>query len=106
VKKVYSSDNFVMAGHIHSLLEANNIDCHLRNMNLTGGIGELPINECWPEVWVNDDSDVTHARQLIETALSIKTENEAWRCNCGEQIEGQFELCWACGEEKNSLNVS
>jgi putative signal transducing protein len=89
-----------MAGHVHSLLEANNIDSHLRNMNLTGGIGELPLNECWPEVWVNDDSDFQFAERLIENALSISEQSEPWRCQCGESIESQFEICWSCGKEK------
>jgi len=86
-----------MAGHIHSLLEANNIDCHLRNMNLTGGIGELPINECWPEVWINDESDLVSAERLINAALSQEIKQEDWLCQCGEKNGGQFELCWSCG---------
>ena len=99
MKKVYSSDNYIMAGHVHSLLEANNIDCHLRNMNLTGGIGELPLNECWPEVWVNDDSDFIYAETLINKALSSAEKKSDWKCSCGELIEGQFEVCWSCGKE-------
>lgn len=100
MKKVFTSDNFVLAGHIHSLLEANNIDCHLRNMNLTGGIGELPINECWPEVWVNNEYDYFSAETLIEAVLNAAPQQSAWQCQCGELIEGQFELCWACGKER------
>lgn len=89
-----------MAGHIHSLLEANNIECHLRNINLTGGIGELPLNECWPEVWVINESDFSPAERLIKTALSQETNHSEWTCHCGELIEGQFELCWSCGKER------
>lgn len=99
MKKVYSSDNIIMAGHIHSLLEANGIDCHLRNMNLSGGIGELPINECWPEVWINNEADYTLAKDLITTTLSKAEQRESWKCKCGEVIEGQFEVCWSCGYE-------
>lgn len=90
-----------MAGHVHSLLEANNIDCHIRNMNLSGGIGELPLNECWPEVWVNDDSDFDSAERLIETALTAVLDKEDWRCRCGELIEGQFTQCWSCGSRQD-----
>lgn len=89
-----------MAGHIHSLLEANDIDCHLRNMNLSGGIGELPINECWPEVWVIDESDFDLAKDLIKNALDNAKQDEDWLCQCGEVIEGQFEVCWSCGNKK------
>jgi len=101
MKKVYSSDNTIMAGHIHSILEANDIECHLRNMNLAGGIGELPINECWPEVWVNDESDFTIAESLIKNTLSHAAKNDDWQCRCGESIEGQFEICWSCGNERD-----
>jgi len=101
VKKIYSSDNIIMAGHIHSLLEANNIDCHLRNIHLACGIGELPINECWPEVWVIDESNFTLAERLIKSALSNAEQNEDWQCQCGELIEGQFNICWSCGNERN-----
>jgi hypothetical protein len=100
MKKVYSSDNVIMAGHVHSLLEANDIDCHLRNMNLTGGIGELPINECWPEVWVNDASDYSIAQRLIEDAFATADKTDDWHCQCNEIIDGQFEICWSCGKER------
>jgi hypothetical protein len=91
-----------MAGHVQSLLEVNNIDCHIRNMSLTGGIGELPINECRPEVWVNNDSDINFAEQLISSVLSTTKKNENWQCSCGEKNEGQFESCWACGRENQA----
>lgn len=100
MKKVYSSDNVVIAGHIHSVLEANDIECHLRNMNLAGGIGELPINECWPEVWVNDEADYAIASALIENTLANADKNEDWQCQCNEIIEGQFDSCWSCGASR------
>ena len=102
MKKVFSNDNVVLTGHLHSLLEANNIACHLRNMNLTGAIGELPLNECWPEIWVNDDTDIPLAEKIIDNALSVAPQQESWQCRCGEVIEGQFESCWSCGVEKEN----
>ncbi len=89
-----------MAGHIHSLLEASGIDSYLKNINLTGGIGELPINECWPEVWVINDSDYDAANEIIEATLAQAKIDQNWDCQCGESIEGQFAVCWACGYEK------
>ena len=88
-----------MAGHIHSLLESNGIESHLRNMNLSGGIGELPINECWPEVWVIDDVDYDNAKELISTTFLKVEHKQNWQCECGEKIEGQFNTCWSCGYE-------
>ena len=102
MKKVYCSHDLIMAGHVHSILEANNIDCYLRNMSLTSGIGELPINECWPEVWVIDEADYKHAKDLINSTIKQLDSGEHWRCQCGENIEGQFDVCWSCGNEKNN----
>ena len=97
MKKVFSSDSAIMAGHMLSLLEASNIDCHARNMSLAGGIGDLPMTHCWPEIWINDERDYGIAQELIQNALCAKKSAADWRCRCGEFIEGQFENCWACG---------
>jgi hypothetical protein len=101
MKRVYSSQNTMMAGLIKGLLENNGIDCLMKNQILSSGIGELPLNECWPEVWISDDDDFDRAMELVEHALS-SPENppSSWRCKCGEEIEGQFELCWHCGNPR------
>ena len=69
----------------------------MKNVSLTSGLGELPINECWPEVWVHHDHDETSALQLIDTFIKSDTSRSNWRCKCGENIEGQFTECWSCG---------
>jgi len=100
MKKIYSSDNLIMAGHIRNLLEINNISCHLRNINLISGIGELPINECWPEVWLDHDADFSSAQSLIKETLADKSQSNNWKCGCGEYIESQFNSCWSCGKDR------
>ena len=100
MKKVYSTADIIMAGHVQSLLEADNIPCIVKNQSLAGGIGELPINECWPEIWVLNDEDSSEAEQIIQATLS-PSEQAPWHCQCGEDIEGQFSVCWNCGREKN-----
>ncbi|MEM7027143.1 MAG: DUF2007 domain-containing protein [Pseudomonadota bacterium] len=103
MKRVYVSDNPIIAGHLQSILEANNIATHLRNDSLTGGIGELPINECWPEIWVNDERDYELALTLINATLNSNNTNVSdWLCQCGEKIEAQFDSCWSCGNINQS----
>lgn len=104
MKKVYSSDNPITAGHILSILEADGIECHLRNASLSGGIGELPINECWPEVWVNHEYDYDEALRLIQSMLSETTSQPEWLCKCGEKIDGHFNTCWSCGYELDNAD--
>lgn len=101
MKRVYSSQNTLMAGLIKGLLENGGIDCLIKNQILSSGIGELPLNECWPEVWITDDEDFSRATEIVEHALSEPEDTlPSWHCKCGETIEGQFELCWQCGRER------
>jgi len=101
MKKVYSAENLVMAGHVRSLLQQAGIDCEIRNQNLAGAVGELPPFECWPEVWIYDDGDYDKAMEVIRQALAGKNVGPSWRCvTCGEVIEGQFSQCWRCGSER------
>jgi hypothetical protein len=62
------------------------------------GIGELPINECWPEVWIDNEMDFNLAQSLIKKMYVNK--NNDWKCQCGETIEGQFDTCWSCGVDR------
>lgn len=102
MKKVYSADNLPMSGYIKSLLESCEIECVLKNQNLAGAMGELPPIECWPEVWVLDDEDYDDALRIVNSAISdADSSNESWLCPCGERIEGQFRICWACGHEQD-----
>lgn len=101
MKKVYSSDNLVMAGHVKSLLELENIECIIKNENLTGGIGELPPVECWPEVWIINDDKLPEAESVVRSVLDTgDSDAPPWQCQCGETIEGQFGACWNCGAVK------
>ena len=101
MKRVYCSDDLVMAGHLKSLLDADGIECFIKNQYLTGGRGDLPLNECWPEIWITDDAAYAHAMKIV-TAITTQNDTHpvAWHCSCGETIEGQFDSCWNCGEDK------
>ena len=99
VLRVFTSSDPVLAGLVHSVLEAAGIPCLLRNQYLTGALGELPVNECWPQVWVIDEHDAPRARRLVdETVPRDGAQGAAWTCpGCGEHLEAQFRQCWQCG---------
>ncbi len=101
MKLLYSSPNTMLVGHVRNLLNADGIDCQLRNEFLSGGMGELPPTEAWPELWV-DEQDLATSQKLIDKYLHepVGTLPE-WICPaCGESIEGQFSACWRCGGER------
>ena len=99
MRKIYTSDNSIIIGHIRQVLENHAIPCVIRNDFLIGGAGELPVNETWPEIWVTDDRDFDRARALVDGVVTTAHLCEPpWRCaSCGEPVEGQFTDCWRCG---------
>lgn len=103
MKRIYTDADPVRAGYVASLVEAAGIDCTVRNRYLGGGAGELPVNECWPEVWVLDEADASAALRIVHAALEPRTEGEPWVCpRCGEGLEPQFETCWQCGTARGA----
>ena len=103
MKRIFTDVDPVLSGFVESLLDNAGIECTVRNQYLGGGVGELPVNECWPEVWVLDDADASAAAEIIERALEKRaTAASAWDCGqCGEHLEGQFALCWNCGAARD-----
>jgi hypothetical protein len=96
VKLLYSSPNAMLVNHVRNLLEAAGIEARMKNEFLGGGAGELPPTEAWPELWVADE-DYPGARRIVDE-LEQDVALPPWRCaNCGEEVEGQFSVCWNCG---------
>ena len=101
MKKVYSHESIVTITHLRNLLDAQGVPALVRNDRLFGVLGEVPFMECWPQLWVLNDLQADHARELIAEALAEPTSKQVdWTCqHCGERIEGQFGRCWNCGAD-------
>jgi hypothetical protein len=102
MKPIYSGQDLLRMGHLKGVLETYGIECVVRNLHLTAGIGELPPIECWPEIWVMDDADYERALAVLERALApLRSVKLPWQCGrCGERIEGHFLECWNCGSDR------
>ena len=66
-------------------------------------LGELPVDVC--SAWIFDEAQFDAANALLTAFLSGthpgSTNAERWSCHtCGEELEGQFTACWACGTAK------
>lgn len=86
---------------VKDLLHHAEIPCIVRNENLSTALGELPITDSAPEIWILNDDDFPRALGLVESWRTTDvTEQVAWVCRCGESIEGQFSSCWNCGVER------
>lgn len=97
MKLVYTSSNALLVNHVCNLLEVAGIEVRMKNQFLGGGAGELPPTEAWPELWV-DEADFARAEQVVTEFAQSDSPQPEWTCpNCGEQVEGQFSVCWNCG---------
>ena len=98
MKKLTSAETIVTITHYKNILAAEGIPTEVRNQHLGSIMGEMPVFETWPQLWVINDLDFDRALQLIE-AVESESPGEPWTCRrCGEENEGQFAACWNCGE--------
>ena len=101
MKKVYGSHDSVQIAQLRSLLEASHIACITRNDFLMGAAGELPVMECWPELWVLDNFQHEQALGLVDAFLHNSSTASSWTCpDCNEPIDAPFSQCWHCGHER------
>ena len=102
MKKVYTSRDPLMIGHLKNVLATFGIKCVTRHLDLSSAAGELPPTECWPELWVVDDTRHAEAATILKKTLApLESVKKPWGCkSCGEEVEGQFSECWNCGESR------
>jgi len=101
VLRIYTAQSLAKVVNAKNVLEAAGLACVLRNEFLQPGLGEIPGIECWPELWLVNDSDAERARQVLFEAPAADVAGESWRCGrCGEKVEAVFGECWNCGAER------
>jgi hypothetical protein len=106
LKKVTSADSLVTINHFKNLLVSEGIPAFLKNEHFSSIMGEVPFQEVWPELWVENDLDYDRALQLINSAkIAEESPSTPWKCpRCGEENEGQFAACWNCSSSPNPEN--
>lgn len=62
---------------------------------LGAAAGELPPDQCLPEVWLMHAEQEAPARAFLRE-LTHRPQRH-WVCECGETVEGGFDQCWNCG---------
>ncbi len=97
--RIHASDDRFLIAQLSDLLKDNGIPILVKNEFLQGAVGEIPVNECWPELWITDEGMAGRARRLVQDYLDVLEQPvRGWVCrHCGESIEGQFGCCWRCG---------
>lgn len=93
--RLTQAPNLMMAKLWADWLRAGGIAASVQREYLRSAAGELPPDQCLPEVWIDDASQEAQARALLQHLRQAPQRN--WRCACGEQVVGGFEQCWNCG---------
>lgn len=101
MKRIFASINLVDVHHAKNLLDSAGIRTIVKNEMLASAIGQLPFNDCQPELWLTDDADAERARELLsEGPLRPAEKGAMWQCACGEISEAQFTQCWRCANDR------
>jgi hypothetical protein len=83
---------------LRGLLERAGIEAHVFNENAQSGVGQLPVMDAYPELWIADERDLDRAHKLLEEFDRAPREGGSVRCAaCGEDNPANFQLCWNCG---------
>jgi hypothetical protein len=103
MKRVFRAASLLQVAHARNVLVSAGIECEVRNQYLAGAIGELPMMETWPQLYVDEVDEKRALRALAIAASPVA--GSPWVCEeCGERLEPQFTSCWRCGANINHDN--
>lgn len=97
---------FVELKTVYSEMEAQVLVTHLNEENIESIIEKDDAGGMHPQLQAArgvkifvDEIDLQRAKKVIDTS----SENlSSWVCsNCNEVHEGQFSVCWNCGEKRH-----
>jgi hypothetical protein len=102
MKRVFRAASLIQVAHARNLLSTAGIPSELRNQYLAGALGDLPMLETWPQLYVEDGDEQAALRTLARAAAAPT--GASWTCErCGEVLEPQFTSCWRCGSSASYM---
>ena len=93
--KLTQAPNIAIATLWVDALQQAGFSASLQRYFLGGIAGELPPDQCLPEVWLSNDEEKPAAEALLHALQNMP--QRRWLCQCGEIVEGGFQYCWHCG---------
>ncbi len=94
MRRLTQAPNLAIATLWSDALNAEGIVSTVQRQYLAGVAGELPPDQCLPEVWITHPQQESRARTLLYDLQHVP--QRRWMCSCGELVEGGFEQCWNC----------
>ena len=98
--KIYSAANLPEAHLLLNLLQQAGISAQILNSYAQGASGEIPFEQAYPQIWLEDERDKFLAEKIISKYESTSPNTEWIYCRkCGERNPANFELCWLCRKD-------
>lgn len=98
MKRVLQAPNLALATLWADQLSAAGVAARVQRAFASGIAGELPPDQCLPEVWVDEPAQRDLARALLSQWQQRPHRHEPCP-HCGELVDGPFDSCWHCGRE-------
>lgn len=96
VKRLTTAPNLALATLWADLLCHAGVPTTVQRQYASSIAGEVPPDQTLPELWVQDEAQLEHARTLLQQLRNPPMRR--WACpGCHEVIDGPFEQCWRCG---------
>lgn len=92
--RLTQAPNLAIATLWADALVVEGIAASVQRQYLGSVAGELPPDQCLPEVWIQHDEQYSRALALLHDLQNVP--QHRWLCACGEMVEGGFEQCWRC----------
>ena len=95
--RLVRAPNIAIATLWADALQQAGLAASVQRYYLGGLAGELPPDQCLPEVWLAREEEMPRAQALLHALQNMP--QRRWQCACGELVEGGFEQCWQCGAD-------
>ncbi len=93
--RLTQAPNLAIATLWAEAITAGGIEASVQRQYLSSAAGELPPDQCLPEVWIRHAEQEANAHEMLHHLRHVP--QRRWLCVCGELVEGGFEQCWQCG---------
>ncbi|MES2948131.1 MAG: DUF2007 domain-containing protein [Pseudomonadota bacterium] len=94
MQRIAQAPNVFIATLWVDALRVEGIEASVQRQYLGSAMGELPPDQCLPEVWVEHAKHAERAKQVLHHLQHMP--QQRWFCTCGELVEGGFQQCWNC----------
>jgi hypothetical protein len=88
--------NIAIAQLWADMLNGEGIETSVQRYFISSIAGDMPPDQCLPELWVMQDAQLPLAKQVLHQLQHLPQRH--WVCTgCSETVEGGFMQCWNCG---------